>query len=156
RSNEHAISCVLAGNILRNLDPHRFEVVAIGITERGSWVLTAADPDRLAIEEGRLPAVTAACGTELARTGGGPTEVLASVDVVFPVLHGPYGEDGTMQGLFELAGVPYVGAGVFASAASLDKEFAKKLLAAADLPIGDHVVLQPRQRTVEPEQLQRL
>ncbi len=69
--------------------------------------------------------------------------MLASVDVVFPVLHGPYGEDGTIQGLLELAGVPYVGAGVLASAAGMDKEFTKKLLAADGLPIGDHVVLRP-------------
>ena len=73
--------------------------------------------------------------------------MLAAVDVVFPVLHGPYGEDGTIQGLLELAGVPYVGAGVLASAAGMDKEFTKKLLAAEGLPIGDHVVLRPRQET---------
>ena len=67
--------------------------------------------------------------------------VLTEVDVVFPVLHGAYGEDGTIQGLLEMAGLPYVGSGVFASAASMDKEFTKKLLAAAGLPQGDHVVL---------------
>ncbi len=71
-----------------------------------------------------------------------------AVDVVFPVLHGPYGEDGTIQGLLELAGVPYVGAGVLASATGMDKEFTKKLLVAEGLPIGDHVVLRPRQDTV--------
>ena len=75
--------------------------------------------------------------------------MLASVDVVFPVLHGPYGEDGTIQGLLELAGVPYVGAGVLASAAGMDKEFTKKLLAAEGLPIGDQVVLRPRDDTVD-------
>ena len=69
--------------------------------------------------------------------------MLASVDVVFPVLHGPYGEDGTIQGLLELAGVPYVGAGVLASAAGMDKEFTKKLLVAEGLPIGDYAVLRP-------------
>ncbi|HZQ32810.1 MAG TPA: D-alanine--D-alanine ligase A, partial [Mycobacterium sp.] len=142
RSNEHAISCVSAGSILRNLDPERFEAVPIGITREGTWVLTGADPDTLAITAGRLPQVTAAAGTELTlpadpqrhgeliSLGGGIGRALASVDVVFPVLHGPYGEDGTIQGLLELAGVPYVGAGVLASAAGMDKEFTKKLLAA--------------------------
>ena len=76
--------------------------------------------------------------------------------MVFPVLHGPYGEDGTIQGLLELAGVPYVGAGVLASAAGMDKEFTKKLLAAEGLPIGDHVVLRPRQATLELEDRERL
>ena len=168
RSSEHAISCVSAGSILRNLDPQRFDVVAVGITQEGSWVLTGSDPETLAIKGRDLPGVTTASGTELTlpadplrhgdliSLGGSAGEVLASVDVVFPVLHGPYGEDGTIQGLLELAGVPYVGAGVFASAAGMDKEFTKKLLAAEGLPIGDHVVLRPRQATLEPEQLQRL
>jgi D-alanine-D-alanine ligase len=168
RSSEHAISCVSAGSILRNLDPERFEVVAVGITPGGSWVLTNASPDTLAITEGRLPEVTGTSGTELAlpadpgrsgqllSLGQGAGELLAAVDVVFPVLHGPYGEDGTIQGLLELAGVPYVGAGVLSSAAGMDKEFTKKLFAAEGLPIGDHVVLRPRQDTVELEDRERL
>jgi D-alanine-D-alanine ligase len=151
RSNEHAISCVSAGSILRNLDPRRFDVVAIGITAEGRWVRTGTDPDPLAIRAGRLPGVTAASGPPVATT-----EALASVDVVFPVLHGPYGEDGTIQGLLEQVGVPYIGAGVCASAVGMDKEFTKKLLAADGLPVGDHVVLRPRQHTLPPEQLERL
>ncbi|HEX9176077.1 MAG TPA: D-alanine--D-alanine ligase family protein [Mycobacterium sp.] len=151
RSNEHAISCVTAGSILRHLDPARFDAVPIGITREGTWVLTNADPGNLAIEGGRLPEVTASSGAELALG-----EALASVDVVFPVLHGPYGEDGTIQGLLELAGVPYVGAGVFASAAGMDKEFTKKLLAAERLPIGDHTVLRPRQATLTERDKNRL
>ena len=83
-------------------------------------------------------------------------EILASVDVVFPILHGPYGEDGTIQGLLELAGVPYVGAGVFASAAGMDKEFAKKVIDAAGLPIGDYVVLRSRQASPGAEDIARL
>ena len=120
-------------------------------------MLTDADPDTLAIADGRLPEVSGASGTALALPAdpgrGGRAavararaagELLAAVDVVFPVLHGPYGEDGTIQGLLELAGVPYVGAGVLASAAGMDKEFTKKLLVAEGLPIGDHVVLRPQ------------
>jgi D-alanine-D-alanine ligase len=168
RSNEHAISCVSAGSILRNLDPERFEVVAVGITPDGSWVLTDGDPDALAITNRQLPAVSSESGTELAlaadpRRAGqlvslspGGTEVLASVDVVFPVLHGPYGEDGTIQGLLELAGVPYVGAGVLASAAGMDKEFTKKLLVAEGLPVGNYEVLRPSQPTPDTGLRERL
>jgi D-alanine-D-alanine ligase len=168
RSNEHAISCVSAGSILRNLDPQRFEVVAVGITPDGSWVLTDGDPDTLAIADRRLPTVSSESGSELALTADpgragqlvslspGGAEVLAAVDVVFPVLHGPYGEDGTIQGLLELAGVPYVGAGVLASAAGMDKEFTKKLLVAEGLPIGDYAVLRPSEPAPDPEQLERL
>ena len=93
---------------------------------------------------------------QLVSLGRGAGEILTAVDVVFPVLHGPYGEDGTIQGLLELAGVPYVGAGVLASAAGMDKEFTKKLLVAEGLPIGDHVVLRPKQATVELEDRERL
>ncbi|MEB3983794.1 D-alanine--D-alanine ligase [Mycobacterium sp. 663a-19] len=168
RSNEHAISCVSAGSILRNLDPRRFEVVAIGITPEGSWVLTDGDPDALAITDRELPGVTSSSGTELAlpadprRRGQlvslapGAGEVLASVDVVFPVLHGPYGEDGTIQGLLELAGVPYVGAGVLASSVGMDKEFTKKLLAAAGLPVGPHAVLRASEAELSLDERERL
>ncbi|HEX4558473.1 MAG TPA: D-alanine--D-alanine ligase family protein [Mycobacterium sp.] len=168
RSNEHAISCVSAGSILRNLDPQRFEVVAIGITPEGSWVLTDGDPDALAITNRQLPGVTSSSGTELAlpadprRSGQlvslppGAGEVLASVDVVFPVLHGPYGEDGTIQGLLELAGVPYVGAGVLSSSVGMDKEFTKKLLAAEGLPIGPHAVLRPSRAALSLEECKLL
>lgn len=168
RSSEHAISCVSAGSILRNLDPERFEVTAVGITPTGSWVLTDGRPETLAITDGKLPGVTGESGTELALAadparrgqllslGEAAGDVLAAVDVVFPVLHGPYGEDGTIQGLLELAGVPYVGAGVLASAAGMDKEFTKKLLAAAGLPIGDQVVLHPREDSLSLEDRERL
>ncbi|MCW2554035.1 MAG: D-alanine--D-alanine ligase [Mycobacterium sp.] len=168
RSSEHAISCVSAGSILRNLDPERFEVVAVGITPEGSWVLTDGEHESLAITDGQLPAVTGTTGTALALAadpgrrgqllslGKGAGDVLAAVDVVFPVLHGPYGEDGTIQGLLELAGVPYVGAGVLASAAGMDKEFTKKLLAAEGLPIGDQVVLRADDETVELGDRERL
>jgi D-alanine-D-alanine ligase len=168
RSSEHAISCVSAGSILRNLDPERFEVIPVGITPDGSWLLSDATPASLAIANGQLPKVAGTSGTALALTadprrrgqllslGRGAGEILASVDVVFPVLHGPYGEDGTIQGLLELAGVPYVGAGVLASAAGMDKEFTKKLLAAENLPIGDQIVLRAGRATLELEEQQRL
>ncbi len=143
-------------------------MVAVGITPEGAWMLTDAEPDTLAIADGRLPQVTGASGKELAlaadpgrrgellSVGQGAPEVLGAVDVVFPVLHGPYGEDGTIQGLLELAGVPYVGAGVLASASGMDKEFTKKLLAAEGLPIGDQAVLRPRQETLSLDDRERL
>ena len=152
RSSEHAISCVSAGSILRHLDPDRFEVIPVGITAEGTWLRTDARPEDLAISDRRLPAVTGRSETPLALAA----EILAAVDVVFPVLHGPYGEDGTIQGLLELADLPYVGAGVFASAAGMDKEFSKKLLGAAGLPIGDYVVLRPRQDSPSAEDVDRL
>ena len=151
RSAEHAISCVSAGSVIAALDPDRYDVVRVGITPDGGWVL--ADPDqRLAITDGKLPEVTggtavslvgdpAGRGLAVLDPGSAIGPALTGVDVVFPVLHGAYGEDGTIQGLLEMAGLPYVGSGVFASAASMDKEFTKKLLAAAGLPQGDHVVL---------------
>jgi D-alanine-D-alanine ligase len=154
RSGEHAISCVSAGSVLANLDRERFDVVPVGITPDGAWVVGADDPRELAIDDRALPSVDASRpalalpgdptrGGLLVLEPGRAGEVFAGVDVVFPVLHGPYGEDGTIQGLLELAGVPYVGAGVLASAAGMDKEFTKKLLAADGLPVGDHVVLRP-------------
>jgi D-alanine-D-alanine ligase len=161
RSAEHAISCVSAGSVIEALDPDRYEVVRVGITRDGGWVL--ADPDqRLAIVDGVLPEVSGGTAVSLVGdpTGRGlavlePTAAigpaLTEVDVVFPVLHGAYGEDGTIQGLLEMAGLPYVGSGVFASAASMDKEFTKKLLLAAGLPQGDHVVLRDAAGSVCPE-----
>jgi D-alanine-D-alanine ligase len=143
---------VSAGSILRHLDPERFEVIPVGISSDGTWQRTDARPEDLTITDRRLPAVSGGSDTPLALVG----EILSGVDVVFPILHGPYGEDGTIQGLLEMAGLPYVGAGVFASAAGMDKEFAKKLLAAGGLPVGDYLVLRPDQRTPSAEDLARL
>jgi D-alanine-D-alanine ligase len=143
---------VSAGSILRHLDPQRFEVIAVGISPDGTWLRTDARPEDLMITDRRLPEVSGESETPLALAAG----ILDSVDVVFPVLHGPYGEDGTIQGLLELAGVPYVGAGVFASAAGMDKEFSKKLCAAAGLPIGDYVVLRPGQSAPTANEVDRL
>ncbi|WP_328853743.1 D-alanine--D-alanine ligase [Micromonospora globbae] len=153
RSPEHGISCVSAGSVIGALDPDEYEVVPVGITRAGQWVLTDGDPGSLAIQSRRLPEITAQSGVDLVLradpTGNGlmvldPVDgprALADVDVVFPVLHGAYGEDGTIQGMLEMAGIPYVGANVFASAAAMDKEFTKKLCAAEGIPIGRYAVL---------------
>ncbi|MFI6760668.1 D-alanine--D-alanine ligase family protein [Micromonospora sp. NPDC050417] len=153
RSTEHAISCVSAGSIINALDPDEYQVVPMGITKAGEWVLTTGDPGQLAITESILPAITSgaeatvvppsdptANGLVVLEPAEGPT-ALSDVDVVFPALHGAYGEDGTIQGLLEMAGIPYVGSGVFASAAAMDKEFTKKLTIAEGIPNGPYAVL---------------
>ena len=134
RSAEHDVSCVTAVSVLRAVDRDRYEVVPVGITANGRWVL-AEEAQRLlaAGETAALPPALEARGTALE-----PFETLAPTSgplVVFPLLHGPFGEDGTVQGLCELAGVPYVGSGVLGSAAAMDKIATKQLLVAAGLPV---------------------
>ncbi|WP_375501188.1 D-alanine--D-alanine ligase family protein [uncultured Jatrophihabitans sp.] len=151
RSSEHGISVVSAGSVLGALDPERYDVVPIGITPSGTWVLTDATPDTLRIDGRTLPEVEKGTSVALsadptarglvALEAGAAVDALAGVDVVFPVLHGRFGEDGTVQGLLELAGVPYVGPGVLASAAAMDKEFSKRLLRDAGLEVGRFAVL---------------
>ncbi len=155
RSSEHGVSVVSAGSVLSALDPERYEIVPVGITREGGWVLTGADPAKLQITGREMPEVDA--GTAVVLPGdptsdglvvvepGEGARVLGAVDVVFPVLHGRFGEDGTIQGLLEMAGVPYVGAGVFASAAAMDKEITKKLLRAEGLPVADYLAVTPTQ-----------
>lgn len=150
RSTEHSVSCVSAGAIMKHLDPEKFEVVPIGITREGTW--TPGDTEGLEIVDGVMPEVK--YGTEMAlsvdpsRKGEiraiNDGSLYAQVDVIFPILHGPYGEDGTMQGLFELSGIPYVGPGVLASSVGMDKEFTKKILSAAGLPVAPEAIVQGR------------
>jgi D-alanine-D-alanine ligase len=166
RSSEHSVSCVSASSVLANLDPERFEVLPVGITPEGAWVLGPSEPATLRIQDRRLPTVSS--GTALTLPAdptstrlvvldrGREGEVLSGVDVVFPVLHGAYGEDGTIQGLLELAGVPYVGAGVLSSAVVMDKAYTKKLLAAEGLPIGPYEVLNRGDGTLTAAQSERL
>lgn len=165
RSSEHGVSVVSAAAVLAALDPAKYDVVPVGITPEGAWVLTEADPAALRISGRRLPEVEKGPAVVLA---GDPTvggmvcldpaaglRILGRVDVVFPVLHGRFGEDGTIQGLLELAGVPYVGPGVLASAAGMDKEFTKKLLRAEGIPVGEFVIIR-RGQTVSASELAHL
>ncbi|MFJ3225279.1 D-alanine--D-alanine ligase family protein [Streptomyces sp. NPDC086783] len=160
RSSEHGISVVTAGAVLRAIDRTKYDVLPIGITQDGRWALTADEPERMAIVDRRQPSVD-----ELADAGeggvvlpvdpanrevvysepGSVPKALGEVDVVFPVLHGPYGEDGTLQGLLELSGVPYVGAGVLASAVGQDKEYMKRVFTSFGLEVGPYVVIRPRE-----------
>ena len=158
RSTEHAVSCASAGLVLSAIDRDRYDVLPIGIATDGRWVLTSGDPARLALTGGTLPSVEAVAtpGAEITpRTSPDgavlqvctPGEVphdLGEVDLVLPLLHGAYGEDGTLQGLLEMTGTKYAGAGVFASAAGMDKEYMKLILAARGLPIGRYVVVGDR------------
>ena len=160
---EHAISCMGAGTVLAMLDRDRYEVVPVGILPDGRWVLTRDEPERLAISGRTLPSVAAVAGPDAAEAPVTPAAtdavalgpaaaapvasvpgVLTGVDVVLPILHGPFGEDGTIQGLLEMAGLRYVGAGVLASAVGLDKEYMKLVFAARGLPICPYVVVRDR------------
>ena len=136
RSGEHEVSLASAASIFKHLDRSRYEAVPILIGKDGRWVLGAKAPTALSAAE-----VLSQSRTEALQPVE-PTAAVsrASIDVVFPVLHGPYGEDGTVQGLLELANVPYVGAGVLGSAVGMDKAVMKKLFAAEGLPIVPYVV----------------
>jgi D-alanine-D-alanine ligase len=159
---EHSVSCLGAGNTLGAIDRDRYEVIPIGITTDGTWVPVPDRPERLALTGGELPSVESAAagptaesttglstrepaGAELepARPGQIPA-VLSDVDVVLPIIHGPFGEDGSLQGLLEMAGVKYVGAGVLASAVGIDKEYMKLIFAGRGLPVVRHVVVRER------------
>ncbi|MFF9689949.1 D-alanine--D-alanine ligase family protein [Streptomyces sp. NPDC014623] len=160
RSSEHGISVVTAGAILSAIDRTKYDVLPIGITRDGRWALTSDDPARMAITDRRVPDVgqlaDSAQGTVtlsvdpanrdvvVSEPGSVPT-ALGEVDVVFPMLHGPYGEDGTLQGLLELSGVPYVGAGVLSSAVGQDKEYMKRVFTSFGLPVGPYEVVRPRE-----------
>jgi D-alanine-D-alanine ligase len=135
KSGEHEVSIASAASIFKHLDPARYDPVPIRIEKDGRWVLTGRVPTAISAAE-----VLKQASTEALQ----PVEPTAAVsrsgvDVVFPVLHGPYGEDGTVQGLLELANVPYVGCGVLASAAGMDKAVMKMLFAARGLPVGSYL-----------------
>jgi D-alanine-D-alanine ligase len=151
RSAEHEVSVVSARSVLDALDPEHYEVVAVGIDKEGRWHRLPGPPALPAGASGVLPSVTRETGDEvaLAREPGSRELVTEAgeregFDVVFPVLHGPYGEDGTIQGLLDLAGIPYVGAGVLASAVGMDKAVQKVLFRAAGLPVVPHIVVHER------------
>jgi D-alanine--D-alanine ligase len=163
RSAEHDVSCVTAVAVARALDPERYEVVPIAITTEGDWLL--AGEARAALEKGAtaLPTAFAVEGEPVrppsvpahqeivprfAKLGGEPQSEMErsdagglAPDVVFPLLHGPYGEDGTVQGLLELAGLPYVGAGVLGSAVGMDKVMMKRAFTASGLPQARYLEL---------------
>jgi D-alanine-D-alanine ligase len=161
RSSEHAVSCATAAGVLRAIDRDRYDVVPIGIARTGEWVLVEDEPAHLELTAARTPEVPAVDARVVLPLGtrdgalqvlapGQPPRELGEVDVVFPLLHGPFGEDGTIQGLFELADVRYVGSGVLASAAGMDKHYMKVLFAGHGLPIGPYAVITDRAWQADP------
>lgn len=156
-SSEHGVSCLTAKGVLSALNPERYDVVGVGITQSGRWVAVSDETlAELTVHDHRLPELTedaadamllrAGAGTELARRDGseGVLSSIGPVDVAFSLLHGPFGEDGTIQGLFEMMGTRYVGAGVLASAVGMDKHYMKLVLSASGLPVGPFVVITPQ------------
>jgi D-alanine-D-alanine ligase len=135
RSSEHDISLASARSVLESLDPAHYEVVTVAIGRDGRWELGSGDgsvAETLPVPAANAPAT------------------LGSVDVVLPILHGPFGEDGTVQGLLELAGVPYVGAGVAASALCMDKDLFKKVLRDSGIPVARHVAVREGEHAENP------
>ena len=160
RSSEHAVSCSTAAGVLRAIDREKYDVVPIGIAKDGRWVLVDDDPTPLQLTPGHTPEVDGSgtgvlvplSTTDRALTvlePGQPPRQLGDVDVVFPLLHGPFGEDGTIQGFLDLSDIRYVGSGVLASAAGMDKHYMKVIFAGHGLPVGPYVVITDRQWLVD-------
>ncbi len=155
RSSEHEVSCTTAGGVLGAIDRDRWNVIAVGIGRDGSWTVQSDDPSEWALTEERMPHVVpsshrvmlpaSADSTMWRQESAGVVRGLGEVDVAFPLLHGPWGEDGTIQGAMELVDVRYVGSGVLASAIGMDKQFMKAAFRAQGLPVADDVVLAPGQ-----------
>jgi D-alanine-D-alanine ligase len=161
-SSEHEVSCLTAGGVLRALDRDRFDVTCVGIAKGGRWVaVDEAEVASYAIVGDQLPTVDAslpdavlvrtANGADVARVDGDALADRTPVDVAFALLHGPFGEDGTIQGLFEMMGVRYVGAGVLSSAVCQDKGAMKQQFAVHDLPTGPYVIVTDAQWTSDPD-----
>jgi D-alanine-D-alanine ligase len=160
KSNEHSISVSSAGGVMGAIDSKKFELVPIGITKEGEFVPFDVEPKKLALSEG-LQEVKSQ-GETISFSFDGSREIfltdakgkrssLGVIDVVFPVLHGLFGEDGTIQGFLELAGIPYVGNGVLASAVAMDKQFSKTLFVAAGIKTPDFKVVTANQMVNDPE-----
>ena len=162
RSSEHGISCLTAASVLGAIDRERFDVVAVGISKSGRWSrMSLEEVADLRISGGATPEVpepehdavwlVGEHGGEIATRVGDQLVDVQDVDVVFAPLHGPYGEDGTIQGMFEMMGIRYVGPGVLASAVGMDKHFMKLAFEAAGLPVGPYVVASERRLRLERE-----
>ncbi|WP_124053866.1 D-alanine--D-alanine ligase family protein [Arcanobacterium ihumii] len=161
-SGEHPISCATAGAVMASLDEDRYDVVSIAIRKDGTWVPGERDSSKLQLNAASTE-VPSSDERIIFGPGNGSQEILVvaaddesriirslgPVDVVFPLLHGAFGEDGTIQGLLEMANIPYVGCGVFASAAGMDKGFMKVVLQSAGIPIGPYVVANRRRWNTE-------
>ncbi|MGO4803829.1 D-alanine--D-alanine ligase family protein [Arthrobacter sp. 2MCAF15] len=166
RSSEHAVSCVTAAGVLGAIDKDKYDVIPIGIAKTGQWVLASGATSEWSLSASSLPEVAPSTQTvALAEIGGEHQLIVASpnavpqelgaVDVVFPLLHGPFGEDGTVQGLLELSDTRYVGAGVLASAVGMDKHFMKVVFESAGLHVGPYIAVTDRQWRNDPESVRK-
>lgn len=155
KADEHPISCISTAGVLKAMDTERFEPIPVGITKSGQWIVNGEDPRGWDLSGDALPEVKVtpqsrpvlldvSRGCDGFLVGGDTVESLVHIDAVLPVLHGPYGEDGTIQGLLEMMNVPYVGCGVLASAACMDKHYTKVLLNAAGIATAPGVTLDAR------------
>lgn len=165
RSSEHAISCATAAGVLGAIDRDRFEVVPIGITRDGAWTLQPDDPELFGLRADlpsvadngtrvRLPESAGSRGVTLVAADGTESS-LGDIDVYFPILHGRFGEDGTIQGQLELLDLPYVGNGLLASALAMDKHMTKTVLAAAGIQVAPWVTLTPARWNASRELFER-
>ena len=156
RSGEHEVSLASAASVIRGMDPDKYEPVPIGITKEGHWLIGAGAQKMLpeVLKGGQRVMMTAdptdAALVRLDGSGGGQR-----LDVIFPVMHGTYGEDGTIQGLLDLAGLPFVGAGVLGSAIGMDKDVAKRLLQVAKIPVVPWITVHRADWETEPKEIQR-
>jgi len=162
RSSEHSISCATAGGVLAAIDRDRFDVVPVGITADGAFTLQPDDAALFALDAVSLPVVRdngtrvrwpeSSTSRELSVVeADGSVRLLGEVDVVFPILHGRFGEDGTVQGLLELVGLPYVGAGLLASAVGMDKHFTKTVLQQAGIAVAPWRTVRAAEWQADPE-----
>ena len=156
RSNEHVISCATAGGVLEAIDRSKYDVIPVGITHEGAFTLEDDDSTKFRMDPANMPKIhdngtrilwpQSTASRELRYfDAAGELHSLGDVDLVFPLLHGPFGEDGTLQGLLELSGLPYVGNGLLASALGMDKHFTKNALAAAGVQVAPWITVTPQQ-----------
>ncbi|MGH1522918.1 D-alanine--D-alanine ligase family protein [Leifsonia sp. L25] len=166
RSSEHSISCATAAGVLAAIDRDRYDVIPVGITHEGAFTLQPDDAARFALNADVLPEVEdngsrivwpeSSTSRELAVVAAdGTRSSLGQVDVVFPILHGPWGEDGTVQGMLDLVGLPYVGSGVLASALGMDKHFTKTVLQQAGIPVAPWQTVTAYQWATDQEAVRR-
>jgi D-alanine-D-alanine ligase len=155
RSSEHEISCISAGGVLSAIDRSKYQPVLIGISKSGKWFLLPENHS-LALVDGVLPTIPEN-GISIALSVDGFTAEgkNLNIDIVFPLLHGPYGEDGTIQGLLEIADIPYVGSGVLASAVAMDKSFAKSIFASHGLNTAAGFVARHSDWSAKPSAIQK-
>jgi len=168
QSSEHEVSLASARSVIRAMDPEKYEVVPIGITRTGAW-LTGGDPMgllRSGVDAADLPRLgsmlapdpTGEASAEIVQFAGGAGEELSAhlggrLDIIFPVLHGPMGEDGTIQGFLEFSGIPYVGSGVLGSAVSMDKGVMKDVFRARGLPVPAYLLVTRKQWEISPQEV---